>query len=51
MSSAETSQLIAELDRLAGEFASDAAGLATGDELRLAQARYLGKKGNVSELM
>ncbi len=51
MSSAETSQLIAELDRLAGEFASDAAGLATEDELRLAQARYLGKKGKVSELM
>jgi phenylalanyl-tRNA synthetase alpha chain len=51
VSSAETSQLIAELDRLAGEFASDAAGLATEDELRLAQARYLGKKGKVSELM
>jgi phenylalanyl-tRNA synthetase alpha chain len=51
VSSAETSQLIAELDRLAGEFAGDVAALATEEEIRLAQALYLGKKGKVSELM
>ena len=51
MSSADTSQLIAELDRLAGEFAREIGGLATEEEIRLAQARYLGKKGKVSELM
>ena len=43
--------LIAELDRLAGEFAGEIGGLATEQEIRLAQARYLGKKGKVSELM
>jgi phenylalanyl-tRNA synthetase alpha chain len=51
MSSAETSQLCAELDRLAGEFAGEIGGLATEEEIRLAQARYLGKKGKVSDLM
>ena len=51
MSSADTSQLIVELDRLAGEFAGEIGGLATEEEIRLAQARYLGKKGKVSELM
>ena len=51
MSSAETSKLIAELDRLAAEFAGDIGALATEEEIRLAQARYLGKKGKVSELM
>ncbi len=51
MSSADTSQLIVELDRLAGEFAGEIGALATEEEIRLAQARYLGKKGKVSELM
>ena len=51
MSSAETSKLIAELDRLAAEFAGEIGALATEEEIRLAQARYLGKKGKVSELM
>ena len=51
MSSADTSKLIAELDRLAAEFAGEIGGLATEEEIRLAQARYLGKKGKVSELM
>ena len=51
MSSADTSQLCAELDRLAGEFAGEIGGLATEEDIRLAQARYLGKKGKVSDLM
>jgi len=51
MSSAETSKLIAELDRLAAEFAGEIGALATEEEIRLAQARYLGKKGKVSDLM
>ena len=51
MSSAETSTLIAELDRLAAAFAGEIGALATEDEIRLAQARYLGKKGKVSDLM
>jgi phenylalanyl-tRNA synthetase alpha chain len=51
MSSADTSKLIAELDRLAGEFAGEIGALATEEEIRLAQARYLGKKGKVSDLM
>ena len=45
MSSTETTNLVAELDRLAGEFASEIGSLATEQEIRLAQARYLGKKG------
>jgi phenylalanyl-tRNA synthetase alpha chain len=53
--SAETkpvgSELIAELDRLAGEFATEIGGLATEQEIRLAQARYLGKKGKLAEPM
>jgi phenylalanyl-tRNA synthetase alpha chain len=51
MSSADTTKLIAELDRLAGEFAGEIGALATEEEIRLAQARYLGKKGKVSDLM
>jgi len=51
MSSAETSTLIGELDRLAAEFAGEIGALATEEEIRVAQARYLGKKGKVSELM
>ncbi len=55
MGSAETkpvgADLIAELDRLAGEFAAEIGGLASEQEIRLAQARYLGRTGKVSELM
>ena len=54
MANAETiqaSQLIADLDRLAGEFTDEVRPLETEQEIRLAQARYLGKKGKVSELM
>ena len=51
MSSAETSSLVAELDRLAAAFAAEIGGLASEQEIRLAQARYLGKKGKLSELM
>jgi phenylalanyl-tRNA synthetase alpha chain len=51
VSSTETTDLVAELDRLAGVFASEIGGLANEQEIRLAQARYLGKKGKVSELM
>jgi phenylalanyl-tRNA synthetase alpha chain len=43
--------IIADLDRLASQFASEIGGLATEQEIRAAQARYLGKKGLVSELM
>src|SRR5436190_10387316 len=51
MSSADTTKLIAELDRLAAEFGGEIGALATEEEIRLAQARYLGKKGKVSDLM
>jgi phenylalanyl-tRNA synthetase alpha chain len=51
VSSAETSNLVAELDRLASAFAGEIGGLATEQEIRLAQARFLGKKGKLSELM
>ncbi|HSS37196.1 MAG TPA: phenylalanine--tRNA ligase subunit alpha [Polyangia bacterium] len=43
--------MIAELDRLAGEFAAEIGGLASEQEIRLAQAHYLGRTGKVSELM
>jgi phenylalanyl-tRNA synthetase alpha chain len=49
--SSETNELVAELDRLAAEFAAEIDQLAAEQEIRLAQARYLGKKGKVSELM
>ena len=50
MSSADArASSIAELDRLAGEFAAEIGALATEQEIRAAQARYLGKKGKVSE--
>jgi phenylalanyl-tRNA synthetase alpha chain len=49
--SAETSNIIAELDRLADAFAAESGGLETEQDIRLAQARYLGKKGKLSELM
>jgi hypothetical protein len=42
MSSAETSTLIAELDRLAAAFAAEIGAVASEEEIRLAQARYLG---------
>src|SRR5262245_14233597 len=51
MASAETSTIIAELDRLAEEFVAEIGALATEQEIRLAQARYLGKKGKVTEPM
>jgi phenylalanyl-tRNA synthetase alpha chain len=43
--------LLGDLDRLAGAFAAEIGALATEQEIRLAHARYLGKKGRVSELM
>ncbi len=55
MGSAETkpigADLIAELDRLAAEFGAEIGGLATEQEIRAAQARYLGKKGKLAEPM
>ena len=51
MPSAETSQLVAEIERLGAEFAAEIAGLATEQEIRLAQARFLGKKGKLAEPM
>jgi phenylalanyl-tRNA synthetase alpha chain len=44
-------ELIAQFDALRSEFASEIAALASEQDLRAAQARYLGKKGRVSELM
>jgi phenylalanyl-tRNA synthetase alpha chain len=43
--------LIGDLDRLSVAFAAEIGALATEQEIRLAQARYLGKKGRVSDLM
>ncbi len=55
MGSAETkpigADLIAELDRLAAEFGAEIGGLATEQDIRAAQARYLGKKGKLAEPM
>jgi phenylalanyl-tRNA synthetase alpha chain len=51
MPSTGAAAIIADLDRLAAEFAAVIGGLATEQEIRAAQARYLGKKGLVSELM
>jgi phenylalanyl-tRNA synthetase alpha chain len=51
MPSEDASRIIGELERLAGEFAAEIAGLASEQEIRAAQARYVGKKGRVSELM
>jgi phenylalanyl-tRNA synthetase alpha chain len=50
-SSSGTQELITELDGLASTFAGEVAPLLTEHELRAAQARFLGKKGRVSELM
>jgi phenylalanyl-tRNA synthetase alpha chain len=51
MPSAAAAAIIADLDRLAAELGAEIGGLATEQEIRAAQARYLGKKGRVSELM
>jgi len=50
-SSSGTQELITELDGLASTFAGEVAPLLTEHEIRAAQARFLGKKGRVSELM
>jgi phenylalanyl-tRNA synthetase alpha chain len=44
-------QIIAELDQLGAALGAELGGLATEQEIRAAQARYLGKKGKASELM
>jgi phenylalanyl-tRNA synthetase alpha chain len=44
-------ELIAALDRLAGALGEEIQPLETEQEIRAAQARYLGKKGKASELM
>lgn len=51
MASSGGQQIISALDQLAAAFADEIGPLATEQELRAAQARYLGKKGRVSELM
>src|SRR6266478_6352309 len=51
MPSAGAAAIIAELDRLAAELVRELGGLATEQEIRAAQARYLGKKGRLSEAM
>jgi phenylalanyl-tRNA synthetase alpha chain len=47
----EADALVAELDRLGEAFAREIEALATEQEIRAVQARYLGKKGGVSEVM
>lgn len=47
----DASRTIAELERLAGEFSAEISALRSEQEIRTAQAQYLGKKGRVSELM
>jgi phenylalanyl-tRNA synthetase alpha chain len=44
-------ELIARLGALAGQFGQEIDGLASEQDIRLAQARYLGRKGQVTELM
>jgi phenylalanyl-tRNA synthetase alpha chain len=51
MPSAGAAAIIADLDRLAAELVAELAGLATEQEIRAAQARYLGKKGRLGEPM
>ncbi len=48
---ADAAKIIDELDRLAGELAADIRELTTEQDIRAAQARYLGRKGKLSELM
>lgn len=43
--------LVRAFDELSAAFSADIAGLRTEEEIRLAQARYLGKKGKATELM
>jgi phenylalanyl-tRNA synthetase alpha chain len=45
------SELIARFEALQGEFAREIAGLTTEQDIRAAQARFLGKKGQLSEVM
>src|SRR5687767_4109594 len=47
----DAAELIAQFSKLKDEFAGEVASLATEQEIRAAQARYLGKKGRVSDLM
>jgi len=51
MPSPGAQQIIDELDRLAAALAEEIRPLSTEQEIRAAQARYLGKKGRASELM
>jgi phenylalanyl-tRNA synthetase alpha chain len=51
MPSEGAAAIIAELDRLAAELDGELRGLSTEQEIRAAQARYLGKKGRLSEPM
>jgi phenylalanyl-tRNA synthetase alpha chain len=51
MPSPESQQIIDELDRLAVALRDEIGPLASEQEIRAAQARYLGKKGKASELM
>jgi phenylalanyl-tRNA synthetase alpha chain len=51
MPSAAATAIIADLDRLAAELVAELARLATEQEIRAAQARYLGKKGRLAEPM
>src|SRR6266478_8158268 len=51
MPSEDASRIIADLGRLGAAFAAEIDGLSTEQEIRAAQARYLGKKGKASELM
>jgi phenylalanyl-tRNA synthetase alpha chain len=51
MPSAAATAIIADLDRLASELVAELTGLATEQEIRAAQARYLGKKGKLAEPM
>ncbi len=44
-------KLIEDLDRLGEEFQGEIRALSTEQEIRLAQARYLGRKGRVTDLM
>src|SRR5687768_5425002 len=47
----QTEELIHELDALEGAFRAEVAPVASEPDIRAAQARYLGKKGRVSDLM
>jgi phenylalanyl-tRNA synthetase alpha chain len=51
MPSAGAVAIIADLDRLAAELITELAALATEQDIRAAQARYLGKKGRLAEPM